>query len=89
MFSINKESGNVALEYPRMWTYKVIGADAVALDAAIQNVMVGRDYHLESSNSSSGGKYVSFTVELEVETEQVRNEIFGLLQNHPEVKMVI
>ena len=45
--------------------------------------------HISVSNTSSSGKYVSFNVEVFVESEEKRNEIYMDLNAHPRIKIVL
>lgn len=86
-----------SVEYPCRWTYKVIGRDPEAVRAAIQTCLPlclpgplsGRDPHLESSRTSSGGAYVSLNLTVTVQDEGERTCVFCSLAENPEIIMVI
>ena len=77
------------ITYPCKWGYRIIGEDGEALKAAVTDILGERKYDLSFSNISRKGKYISLELTTVVETEEVRNRIFGALQAHPAVKVVI
>ncbi len=83
----NMEMG--ALEYPRPWTYRVIGMDENLIREAISAVLGEQEYELALSNSSSGGKYISMNLETVVASEEARDAIHAALIKYPAVKMII
>ena len=78
-----------ALEYPRPWTYRVIGTDESLIRQAIAAVLGEQEYELELSNTSSGGKYISMNLETVVASKEARDEIHASLVKNPAVKMVV
>ncbi|MEW6334949.1 MAG: DUF493 domain-containing protein [Thermodesulfobacteriota bacterium] len=77
------------IEYPCSWVYKVIGRDPEALRGAITEVMGGCGHTVTPSRSSKGGAYHCLNVELTVESEPVRLNIYNRLRRHPSVIMVM
>ena len=78
-----------ALEYPRPWTFRVIGTDESLIRQAVSEALGDQEYQLELSNTSSGGKYISMNLETVVQTEEDRNRIYAALTRNPAVKMVL
>ncbi len=76
------------ITYPCVWLYKVIGSDADALFRAI-NTVCPEIISITSSKSSSGGKYCSLNVEIEVTDEASRLAVYQNLKNHIAVKVVL
>jgi len=76
------------ITYPCLWLYKVIGEDATALTKAI-NTVCPVSVAIVPSKTSSGGKYCSLNVEIEVASEAARLAIYQNLKNHLAVKMVL
>lgn len=76
------------ITYPCLWLYKVIGEDAAALARAINTVCPAPSVIIPSK-TSSGGKYCSLNVEVEVADEAARLAIYQNLKNHLAVKMVL
>lgn len=77
------------IEYPCTWVYKVIGEDTDILRELIITACAPADVDITHSHSSSKGKYHSLNATLEVESEQMRLQIYGLLKTHPAVKIVL
>lgn len=77
------------IEYPCKWLFKVIGAVEVEIREAIETVILEESCHVELSNRSRTGKYLSFNVEVIVANEERRDLIYHDLQAHPAVKFVM
>lgn len=77
------------IDYPCAWVYKVIGRDREALRTGIAEVMTGTVHRVSPSHASRGGHYHCFNVELTVETEQSRLELYERLRSHAAVIMVM
>ncbi len=77
------------IDYPCPWVYKVIGADAAALHAAVDEAIGEQAYTIAASNTSRTGKYVSMRVEVVVRDEENRVGIFTALGEHPCVRIVL
>lgn len=76
------------ISYPCVWLYKVIGEDATALTRAI-NTVCPASASISPSRTSSGGKYCSLNIEIEVADEVTRLAIYQNLKNHLAVKMIL
>lgn len=77
------------IDYPCNWQFSIIGPNADELRQAVKDILPIRKHILATSNRSSGGKYTSMSLQTIVKSEQDRNSIFGALQKHPAVKMVL
>ncbi len=77
------------ITYPCQWAYRVIGMSEEPLRNTIESILVGKKYSLKASNSSSGGKYLALALELVVDSEAERLDIFDSLKASDEVKMVL
>jgi putative lipoic acid-binding regulatory protein len=86
---INDSKQKVEIEYPSMWTYKLIGYEKEAIQKAIHDVIVKREHKLAHSNKSKTGKYVSMNLELLVTSDDERNFIYEALKAHQQIKMVL
>ncbi len=92
-----KEKGKPVVEYPCLWGYKVIGLDEDAmreavklcLDSCLNENSGDREFELGMSRTSAKGKYVSLSLNLNVQDESERNAVFEALTNRPEIVMVI
>ena len=77
------------IEYPCNWDYKVIGTDLDEMIKAIEQVVIGLEYKISSSNVSSKGNYFSLGLQVYVTSEVVRDIIFAKLKDNESVKMVL
>jgi len=69
--------------------YKVIGEDTGLLKEIILTACAPAPVDIRHSHSSSGGKYHSLNATLVVESEEMRLQIYELLKNHPDIKIVL
>lgn len=77
------------IAYPCEWSYKVIGADRGLIADAIADLLEPFDAHFHESRQSRTGRFTSFEVTVQVETEAERNAIFDGLRSIPSVKLVL
>ncbi|KAA3617004.1 MAG: DUF493 domain-containing protein [Calditrichaeota bacterium] len=86
---MNKKIEDAKIEYPCTWDYKVIGSNYKNVENAIKSILSEKKYTSKKSNMSSKGTYVSVSVSLVVENEDIRNKIFNDLKQHENIKMVL
>jgi putative lipoic acid-binding regulatory protein len=79
----------VQLEYPCPWVYKIIGSDADEMRHAVAEIICDRSYKITPSRSSETAKYHCLNVELSVESESHRTDLYEALKAHRAVKMVL
>ncbi|MBC8208269.1 MAG: DUF493 domain-containing protein [Desulfobulbaceae bacterium] len=77
------------INYPCTWLYKVIGQDADAIHRAVAAVCPRKPLSITLSHTSSGGKYCSLNVELEVKNDEERLGFYENLKNHNAVRTVL
>lgn len=77
------------LEYPCLWTYKVIGADQDEMKCAVREIILDRQCRISLSRQSEKAKYFSLNVELTVESESHRTALYEALKAHPAIKLVL
>ena len=87
MFDFRDEK--LHLSYPCQWVYKVIGSGQEQVRSAIDEVVEGHDYSVTYSNTSRTGKYCCLNVEMIVDSEQIRTEIYSALVSHPIIRLVL
>lgn len=87
MFNLNNQK--LQLSYPCQWVYKVIGAGQEQVLRAIVEVARGYDYDVTLSNRSKTGKYCCLNLEMTVDSEEIRTEIYTALRNHPTIRIVL
>ncbi len=77
------------ISYPCTWLYKVIGQDAGAMHLAIAAVCPRSPQSITPSHTSSGGKYCSLNVELEVLDDEERLNVYTTLKKQAAIKTVL
>ena len=95
--SDQKSDQKPEVEYPCRWGYKVIGTEQEAVEVAARECvdnclgsdLESRDMKLDPSRKSAGGKYVSWSLSLRVDSLAERDALFAALSAHVAVKMVI
>jgi len=86
----DKKGGSLPIiEYPCRWSYRVIGEDETTLREAIAHAAEGAGYDISHSKRSSAGRYVSLTVDVLVDSEEIRLKIYHALAGHPSIKIVL
>lgn len=83
------EDSRPNIKYPTRWTYTVIGESRSDMEDAIAQAVLDRSHRLSVSNVSSGGRYISLTLELIVLNEKERLEIFEAIRRHNAVQIVL
>jgi hypothetical protein len=86
---LNSNNKKPNIEYPCNWDYKVIGTDVDEMIKAIEQVVIGMEYKISSSNVSSKGNYFSLGLQVYVTSEVIRDIIFAKLRDNEFVKMVL
>jgi uncharacterized protein len=86
---MNENECKPLIDYPCPWVYKVIGRDPEGLRCAIAEAMKGSGHTVTESRKSKGGAYHCLNVELTVDSEPVRLDIYERLRGHPAVIMVM
>ena len=77
------------IDYPCKWSYRIIGTDENLLREAVKSAVGNKKYALSVSNHSSGGKYQSLNVELQVNDARERLRIFENLKNNVAINFVL
>lgn len=77
------------ITYPCPWIYKVIGRDRELVQGAITEVLAGRCHTVTPSRSSKGGAYHCLNVEVTVENESCRLDLYERLRTHESVVTVL
>ncbi len=86
---VPQDSCKPEISYPCLWQYKLIGQDRNQLLEAIKQCVTESPYTLNDSNTSSGGKYVSMSLELTVNDEPQRLKFYRDFAAHAAVKVVL
>ena len=77
------------IDYPCDWHYKIIGKDAELVVNAAEEAAEGFEFEVTASNVSKKGNYFSINLKVHVKNEAERNLIFGKLEDHEHVVMVL
>lgn len=87
MIDLSKEK--LELDYPCSWEYKLVVLEDINIKKTVKEVIFEREHKVRESKVSSKGKYKSYTLEMLVHNEDDRKEIFKLLGEHSDIKMII
>ena len=87
MIDLSKEK--LVLEYPCSWEYKLVVLEHIDIHFTVKEVVSSREHKVKESKVSSKGKYKSYSLELLVHNEDDRKEIYKMLGDHSNIKMVL
>jgi len=77
------------LDYPRLWTYKIIGVDQDKMQSAVHEIIRDRPCRVSLSRRSETAKYVCLNIELTVESESHRLVLYEKLKAHPAIDVIL
>lgn len=77
------------LDYPCNWIYKLIVKEDTKIKKLVKDILHNREYKIKESNSSKKGKFKSYALELLVHNEDDRKEIFQILSEEKDIKMIV
>ena len=83
-----RDNEEISIDYPCEWVYKVIGSDKGSVHNAIASMIQDNEFHINDSNTSKTGKYLSFDVTVMVRDEAYRNKIYQVFKEHDDIKFV-
>jgi len=86
---INLNDKKLELDYPCSWEYKLIVLENCNIKKCVKDILLKREYNLKLSKTSSKGKFKSYTLQMLVHNEDDRKEIFSILGEHQDIKMVL
>jgi uncharacterized protein len=87
MIDLSKEK--LVLEYPCNWEYKLVVLEHIDIKITVKEVISNREHKVKESKVSSKGKYKSYSLELLVHNDDDRKEIYKMLGDHSNIKMVL
>ena len=87
MIDLSKEK--LELNYPCSWSYKIVVHEKTNIKKTVKDVVLEREHNIEHSNKSKKGKFNSYTLELLVHNEDDRKELYKVLGEHDDIKMVL
>lgn len=77
------------IHYPCEWQYKIIGESRVAIEELVAATLTDRPFTLTESNVSRTGRYISMNLELTVDNEEQRLELYRILAAGQHIKVVL
>ncbi|ABV68478.1 MULTISPECIES: HP0495 family protein [Arcobacteraceae] len=86
---IDLNDKKLELDYPCSWEYKLVVLETTNIKQTVKEVIFEREHKVKESKVSSKGKFKSYTLEMLVHNEDDRKEIFKLLGEHSDIKMII
>ncbi len=86
---IDLNDKKLELNYPCSWEYKLVVLETTNIKQTVKEVIFEREHKVKESKVSSKGKFKSYTLEMLVHNEYDRKEIFKLLGEHSDIKMII
>lgn len=87
MIDLNKEK--LELDYPCNWVYKLVVSETISVKTTVKEVVLDREHSIKESKVSKKGKFKSYTLELLVHNEDDRKELYRILGEHENIKMVL
>ena len=87
MIDLSKEK--LVLVYPCSWEYKLVVLEHIDIHFTVKEVVSSREHKVKESKVSTKGKYKSYTLELLVHNDDDRTEIYKMLGDHSNIKMVL
>jgi len=87
MIDLNQHK--LELDYPCSWKYKIVILESINAKNISKDIFGDRDHSIKESNVSKKGKYKSYSIELIVHNEDDRKELYKILGEHKEIKMVL
>jgi uncharacterized protein len=87
MFDATKHEHH--FEYPCIWIYKIIGTDQPEMESTVAEIIRDRSYKISLSRRSEKARYISLNVELIVESESHRIDLYKALKAHNAIKLVL
>ncbi len=85
----NIQGKELDLHYPSNWSYKLISTSEDGINQAVKDVIGDREHTLVHSKNSKGGKYTSMNLDIIVNDEDDRNNLFTAFKKDSNIKMVL
>ena len=87
MIDLSKQK--LKLDYPCNWIYKIVVLETISIKTTVKEIILDREHSIKESNVSKKGKFKSYTLELLVHNEDDRKELYRILGEHENIKMVL
>jgi putative lipoic acid-binding regulatory protein len=79
----------IRLDYPCLWTYKIIGRNPDEMQSAVHEIIRDRPCRVSLSRQSETARYVCLNVELTVESESHRLVLYEELKAHRAIQVIL
>jgi len=86
---LDNDKHKIHLEYPCRWIYKIIGTNQDEMRNAAMEIIRDRPCKISFSRTSETARYISLNVELVVESESHRTELYSAFKAHRAIKIVL
>lgn len=86
---IDLSNKKLELNYPCSWEYKLVVLESCNIKKCVKEIVLEREHTIKTSKTSAKGKFKSYNLELIVYNEDDRVELFRLLGEHSDIKMVL
>ena len=87
MIDLNQHK--LELDYPCNWTYKLVIRHEQDITKIVKDVLEDRKHGIKPSKTSKEGKFRSYALDLIVEDEEDRKNLYKILGDHEHVKMIV
>ena len=93
MNDVNKScAAKPEIQYPCRWQYRLIGEDRELISAAVRAAVGASGVDLctiTEGNVSTGGRYRTITLELDIKDEEERLRLYNFFSDHPAIRLVL
>jgi len=86
---LNLNEKKLKLEYPCKWCYKIVIDKNDDAKKISKEVLANKNHNISESKTSKKGKFKSYNVDLTIESEKERLDLYNKFKNHKDVIMVI
>ena len=86
---IDLNNKKLELNYPCSREYKLVVLEECNIKKCVKEIILEREHSLNASKTSAKGKFKSYNLKLFVHNEDDRLELFRLLGEHKDIKMVL
>ena len=86
---IDLSKHKLKLDYPCSWCCKIVLKASDDAKEIAKDILGDRKHKVTSSNKSKNGKFHSYNVDLQVHSDEDRNELHQKFHNHKDIKMVV
>ncbi len=87
MIDLNQHK--LELEYPCSWKYKIVLLESTNIKSISKDIFGQRQHSIKESKVSKKGNFKSYAIELIVHNDDDRKELYKLLDEHKDIKMVL